>query len=95
MAEQARDVINWLRTLEPDDEVGIDEGGLTLVVKGSEAYYEIGGMPEGRCDHGARIIAQAGGILRDERDTREEDDDESEECDCGRCQGVPYGEDAE
>jgi hypothetical protein len=36
----------WLNTLDDDDCIGIDDGGLSLVVLDSNAYYEIGGMPE-------------------------------------------------
>jgi len=34
----------WLDTLDPDAFVGIDDGGLILVVEDSEACLEIGGM---------------------------------------------------
>ena len=37
---------NWLETLAEDDFVGVDDGGLCLVVLDTDAYYEIGGMPE-------------------------------------------------
>lgn len=45
MAMQAREIEEWIKTLDPDDQVGVDEGGLTLVVEGSDACLEIGGMP--------------------------------------------------
>jgi hypothetical protein len=37
---------DWINTLEPEEMIGIDEGGLSLVVLDSRAYYEIGGMPK-------------------------------------------------
>lgn len=51
MAENVKELQRWLKTLRPTDLVGIDEGGLTLIVLdngGIEtgAYYEIGGLPE-------------------------------------------------
>ena len=42
--DQLRD---WLRTLKGGDHVGVDEGGLILVVvEHPEVYWEIGGLPE-------------------------------------------------
>jgi hypothetical protein len=37
---------DWINTLEPEEMIGIDEGGLSLVVLDSRAYHEIGGMPK-------------------------------------------------
>ena len=44
---RTNEVRKWLESLGPDDLIAIDEGGLTLVVIGSEeeAYLEIGGVP--------------------------------------------------
>lgn len=45
------DVIEWLSTFGPKCSVGVDEGGLTLLVVDEEddivGTYEIGGIPEG------------------------------------------------
>lgn len=39
-----RELQRWLDTLEPNDSVSIDDGGLALVSNGDpEAYLEIGG----------------------------------------------------
>ena len=46
MAVTKKELIDWLSGMGDDDLVGIDDGGLTLVVEGKDAYYEIGGMPE-------------------------------------------------
>ena len=46
MAVTKKELINWLSDLDDDDLIGIDDGGLTLVVEGKEDYYEIGGLPE-------------------------------------------------
>lgn len=51
MAMSASALQEWALSLEADDEVGIDDGGLTLVVVGKEpgtanqAWLEIGGLP--------------------------------------------------
>ena len=42
-----KDVRAWLNTLPEDAEVGIDDGGLCLQMRGLEAYLEVGGLPEG------------------------------------------------
>jgi hypothetical protein len=42
-----QDVSAWLDTLPEDAEIGIDDGGLCLQMHDSEAYLEIGGLPEG------------------------------------------------
>jgi hypothetical protein len=39
-----RDVFAWMQTLDLDDQIGVDEGGLTLQVFDREAYLEIGGL---------------------------------------------------
>lgn len=40
----------WLNHLPPDAQVGIDEGGLTLIVfDDPDSYFEIGGIPECIC----------------------------------------------
>jgi hypothetical protein len=41
-----QDVRAWLDTLPEDAEVAIDDGGLCLEMRGSDAYLEIGGFPE-------------------------------------------------
>lgn len=48
MAVTVRELKEWLATLDENDLVGVDEGGLCLRVneEHSESYYEIGGMPE-------------------------------------------------
>lgn len=40
------ELLKWINSLDADAYIGIDEGGLTLVVEGSTAYYEVGGMPD-------------------------------------------------
>lgn len=48
--ESTADLYKWLENFTPQDQVGIDEGGLTLriVTNGvlTKAYYEVGGIPE-------------------------------------------------
>jgi hypothetical protein len=44
------ELIRWLKTLRPDHQVAIDDGGLTLVEiapdgRPTDAYWEIGGLP--------------------------------------------------
>ena len=41
-----REVKRWLDTLDPDECVGVDEGGLTLVNETGKAYLEVGGLPD-------------------------------------------------
>ena len=44
---KAREIKEWLDTLNPDADVSIDDGGLALIVVGQEgAYCEVGGVPE-------------------------------------------------
>jgi len=44
------ELLAWVKTLDSKSEIGIDEGGLTLVEVLSDdttgSYYEIGGIPE-------------------------------------------------
>jgi hypothetical protein len=47
---EARELIEWLQTLDPESDVAIDDGGLTLVQldvnnETTGAYFEIGGIP--------------------------------------------------
>ena len=47
-----RELLNWLNTLDDSSCVGIDEGGLCLLEVLAddtlgEAYYDVGGIPEG------------------------------------------------
>lgn len=47
MAMTVREIKEWLNTLQDDDLVGVDEGGLCLELVGDpESYCEIGGIPE-------------------------------------------------
>jgi hypothetical protein len=41
-----KELKRWLDTLEPDAEVGIDEGGLILYTEEMDACIEIGGLPD-------------------------------------------------
>ena len=42
----------WLDTLPPDAQIGINDGGMCLETLDSRAYLEIGAMPEEpRCEH--------------------------------------------
>lgn len=50
MALPAKVVKAWLATVKDDEDVAIDEGGLTLVVVGGDAYLEVGGDPTGGDD---------------------------------------------
>ena len=45
MAMDVNELIRWLRTLPDNADVAIDEGGLTLVEVGGDAYMEVGGIP--------------------------------------------------
>lgn len=48
MAMSVGEIKEWLDTLDDEDEVGVDEGGLCLlVVDKPDTYCEIGGLPEG------------------------------------------------
>lgn len=47
MAMPKKEIREWLDALDDDAVIGIDEGGLSLVVQGfEEIYCEVGGMPE-------------------------------------------------
>ena len=47
MAMPVSEIREWLDTLNDDDQVGVDDGGLCLqVVDDSASYCEIGGIPE-------------------------------------------------
>ena len=47
MAMTVAEIKDWLNSLEDHDEVGIDDGGLTLqAVHNAEIFFEIGGIPE-------------------------------------------------
>ena len=47
MSASVEEIKRWLDTLEPGQEVGIDDGGLCLrVVDDPGPYYEIGEMPD-------------------------------------------------
>jgi len=48
---EVKELQRWLSTLESGSSVGVDEGGLTLAEiddngKRTEAYLELGGIPE-------------------------------------------------
>jgi hypothetical protein len=46
MAMTKTEVIDWLQSLDDDDLVAIDDGGLALVLVGNEdCYCEVGGVP--------------------------------------------------
>jgi hypothetical protein len=40
------ELLTWINSLDDDAFIGIDEGGLSLVVDGATEYFEIGGMPD-------------------------------------------------
>lgn len=47
MAITVKELGDWLTTLQDDDLVAIDDGGLVLQsVENPEVYIEIGGIPE-------------------------------------------------
>lgn len=51
MAIDVKELIRWATTLDPQSEVAIDEGGLALVELTNaglptNAYLEVGGIPE-------------------------------------------------
>jgi hypothetical protein len=46
MAINVGTLLAWLGTLDEEDEVAIDDGGLTLVQIDGDAYFEVGGIPE-------------------------------------------------
>ena len=47
MAATCGEIMEWLETLNDDDLVAIDDGGLCLcVVDDPDVYLEVGGIPE-------------------------------------------------
>jgi len=44
MSMHRDDILDWLMDLPEDAEVGVDEGGLTLIVIEHDAHLEIGGI---------------------------------------------------
>jgi hypothetical protein len=40
------EILKWVNALPDEAQIGIDEGGLHLIVDESEDYLEVGGMPE-------------------------------------------------
>jgi type II secretory pathway component PulM len=48
MSMPIKEILRWLNTLDPEQEVSVDDGGLTLVVTDyPDEYLEIGGIPDG------------------------------------------------
>lgn len=45
MTIAAAELRRWIDSLPEDSEVAIDEGGLTLMETGGDAYLEVGGIP--------------------------------------------------
>jgi hypothetical protein len=45
MAMKAKEIKDWLATVDDEKMVAVDDGGLTLVVKGERSYCEVGGIP--------------------------------------------------
>ncbi|MFC5862068.1 hypothetical protein ACFPT7_07170 [Acidicapsa dinghuensis] len=45
MAIGAAELRRWIESLPEASEVAIDEGGLTLIEIGGDAYLEVGGVP--------------------------------------------------
>jgi hypothetical protein len=43
---KASELKAWVATLDDDQIVGIDDGGLAIEVVGSDAYIELGAMPD-------------------------------------------------
>ena len=52
MSITKQELQDWLATLPEGAEVAVDEGGLTLVEVGQDAYVEVGGIPDGEETHG-------------------------------------------
>lgn len=46
MSALISEVMEWLGNFDPNDEVYVDDGGLTLCIHNTDAYMEIGGEPE-------------------------------------------------
>lgn len=45
MAMQAKEIKEWLNGIDDERMIAIDDGGLSLVVKGEFSYCEVGGIP--------------------------------------------------
>ena len=45
MSASVREIKEWLSTLDDDDYVGIDDGGLALESENTGNVFEIGGIP--------------------------------------------------
>ena len=45
MAMRAAEVLDWLQSLDPAQEIAIDDGGLMLRTLDGAAYIEVGGVP--------------------------------------------------
>ncbi len=51
MATTVKQLQRWLKTLDKEAEVGIDDGGLTLIAyvgttSENDPYFEVGGIPK-------------------------------------------------
>lgn len=46
MATKVSELKEWLSAIVDEKTIAVDEGGLTLVVKGERSYFEIGGIPD-------------------------------------------------
>jgi hypothetical protein len=46
MATDKAEVLQWMNSLPDGVRIAVDDGGLTLVVIGSDDYIEIGGVPD-------------------------------------------------
>lgn len=60
MAMLASEVLAWVQTIDPNDSIAVDDGGLSLVVvEDQEDYLEVGGVPfcEGCEDHKPGTLA--------------------------------------
>ena len=45
MAMLAKEIKEWIATIDDDKAIAVDEGGLNLVVKGERSFCEVGGIP--------------------------------------------------
>ncbi len=45
MAMIAKEIKEWLATIDDDKMIAVGEDGLSLVVKGERSYCEVGGIP--------------------------------------------------
>ena len=80
MAMSVSDVLRWLKTLDPDDEVAVDEGGLELVsMKDPHAYLEVGGISDDPDEEEEDDEDEAPAVEYTNPDPDEEEDDEPEE----------------